>query len=606
MTRNANGTWWWRLLLMARPRIGVVGALLLLSMVGIGFNLLKPWPLKIVVDYVLPGKPLPASLSWLTLLPGAASREGLLGWLTVSTVIVFLLGWVISVTVRYWQVDTGGRLTYGLAAQVFAHLQRLSLRYHYRRPTGDLVKRIAVDCRCVQTLVMDVFVPAVTAVATLVLVFAISWRLDPTLALMSLLVVPFLALVLRLYAQPLMDRESEQAELQGALMAHAERALTGLPIVQVLGREEAEVDQFAETTGRMGRSYLRTISTGLGFRMLVGATIAVGTALLLARGGGEVLAGRMSLGDLLLFVSYVAFLYAPLETIAYLATGAATAAAGARRVFELMASDEHVHEASQAVPLPVSGRGIAVRFEQVSFSYEAGSEVLHGVTLAATAGQTVALVGSTGAGKTTIVSLLLRLFDPDEGRVTFDGVDIRQYQLASVRERVAIVLQDSFLLPMTIADNIAYARPDASREEVIAAARAAHAEEFIVQLPSGYDTVIGERGATLSGGQRQRLAIARAFLKDAPILILDEPTSALDTRTEALVLEATARLSRGRTTFIIGHRLSTVTHADLIVVLDGGRVVESGNHQALVAAGGLYSRLYGIQFDVVHQDARFL
>ena len=587
---------------MARPRMGVVGALLLLSMAGIGFNLLKPWPLKIVVDYVLPGKPLPASLYWLTLLPGAGSREGLLGWLTVSTVIVFLLGWVISVTVRYWQVDTGGRLTYGLAAQAFAHLQRLSLRYHHRRPTGDLVKRIAVDCRCVQTLVMDVFVPAVTAVATLVLVFAISWRLDPTLALVSLLVVPFLAILLRIYVQPLMDRESEQAELQGALMAHAERVLTGLPIVQVLGREEAEVDQFAKTTRRMGRSYLRTISTALGFQMLVGATIAVGTALLWARGGGDVLAGRLLLGDLLLFVSYITMLYDPLDTIAYLAKGYATAAAGARRVFELMASDEHVHEASQAAPLPISGRGIAVRFEQVSFSYEAGHEVLHGVTLAAEAGQTVALVGSTGAGKTTIVSLLLRLFDPDSGRVTFDGVNIRQYQLASVRERVAIVLQDSFLLPMTIADNIAYARPDASREEVIAAARAAHAEEFIVQLPNGYDTVIGERGATLSGGQRQRLAIARAFLKDAPILILDEPTSALDTRTEALVLEATARLTRGRTTFIIGHRLSTVTHADLIVVLDSGRVVESGNHQALVAAGGLYSRLYGIQFDAVHAN----
>jgi len=232
----------------------------------------------------------------------------------------------------------------------------------------------------------------------------------------------------------------------------------------------------------------------------------------------------------------------------------------------------------------------------VNFSYDQGSEVLHCVSLSAAPGQTVALVGPTVAGKTTIVSLILRLFDPDQGRVLFDGTDIRKYQILSLRESVAIVLQDSFLLPLTIAENIAYARPSAPRKEVIAAARAAHADEFIEKLPQGYDTVIGERGATLSGGQRQRLAIARAFLKDAPVLILDEPTSALDTQTEALVLDATYRLMQGKTTFIIGHRLSTVKHADQIVVLRGGNVVEAGTHQELVAARGLYHRLYSIQF----------
>ena len=588
-------SWWWRLLSMARPRMGVVASVLLLSMAGVGFSLLKPWPLKIIVDYVLPGKPLPAHLQWLAHLPGAGSREGLLGWLTASTVIVFLIGWIITVVVRYVRVDTGGRLTYDLAAQAFAHLQRLSLRFHHRRPTGDLVKRIAVDCRCVQTLIMDVFVPAMTAVATLITVFAIAYQLNPKLAAVSLLVVPLLAMVLRLYAQPLMDREQEQAELQGEIMAHAERVLTGLPIVQVLGREEAEVGRFAETTQRAGRSYLRTISTGLGFRLLCGASIALGTAVVLALGGAEVLAGRMLLGDVLLFVSYLALLFGPLETIAYLATSYATAAAGARRVFELLASSEHVQESPNAARMPLSSHGVAVQFDHVCFSYDKGSQVLHGVTLSAQAGETVALVGSTGAGKTTIVSLLLRLYDPDEGQISFNGVDIRQYQLASMREQVAIVLQDPFLLPMTIAANIAYARPNASSNEVIAAARAAHAEEFIMQLPEGYDTVIGERGATLSGGQRQRLAIARAFLKDAPILILDEPTSALDTRTEALVMDATNRLRRGRTTFIIAHRLSTVSHADRIVVLDSGNVVESGTHPALLASGGVYSRFYGVQ-----------
>ena len=589
--------WWWRLLLMARPRAGAIGLLLLLSLLGVGLNLLKPWPLKLVVDYVLPGKPLPPSLQAMMHLPGAESREGLLAWLTASTVLAFLLGWATSVVERYVQIDTGGRLTYGLAAQAFSHLQRLSLTFHSRQPTGDLVKRVAVDSRCIQTLVMDVAVPGIVAVVTLVTVFAISWQLNPTLALASLLVIPLLALLLKVYAQPMMDREYEQANAQGDLMAHAERVLTGLPIIQAFGREDAAAAQFVETAQRVGRSYLRNISVGLQYRVLSGTVIAAGTALLVALGGQQALAGRILLGDLLIFLSYVAFLYAPLETIAYLATSYASAAAGAHRVRDLIASGEHVHEVSNAERMPSTapGHGITVRFEDVSFGYEAGREVLHHVTFAAAAGETIALVGPTGAGKTTVVGLLLRLFDPDEGRITFDGQDIRQYQLASLRERVSIVLQDPFMLPMSVAENIAYARPDAARHEVIAAARDAHAEEFIEQMPNGYETVLGERGTTLSGGQRQRLAIARAFLKDAPILILDEPTSALDTITEALVLDATHRLTRGRTTFIIGHRLSTVLHADRIVVLDSGRIVESGTHNELVTAGGLYSRLYAIQ-----------
>jgi ATP-binding cassette subfamily B protein/subfamily B ATP-binding cassette protein MsbA len=264
-------------------------------------------------------------------------------------------------------------------------------------------------------------------------------------------------------------------------------------------------------------------------------------------------------------------------------------------VFELMESKERILDAPDAVDFSF-GQRIAIELEDVEFGYDPEREVLHHINLSAAQGQTIALVGPTGAGKTTVVSLILRLFDPNRGRVKFNGVDIRKYRVRSVRENVAIVLQDPFLLPMTVAENIAYARPNASRKEVIEAARAAHSEEFIEKLPDGYDTVIGERGATLSGGQRQRLAIARAFLKDAPVLILDEPTSALDTQTEALVLDATYRLMKGRTTFIIGHRLSTVARADKIVVLDRGTVVETGTHKELMEAGGLYQHLYSIQF----------
>ncbi|MEP6962226.1 MAG: ABC transporter ATP-binding protein, partial [Acidobacteriota bacterium] len=484
---SRTSSWAWRLLGRARPQAGSLSGLLLLYLAGAGINLLKPWPLKMIVDYVLPGKPLPTGVGWLAVLPGAGSPLGLLAWLTFSTLMVFLLGWVTSVIANYVQIDTSGRMTYGLAAEVFSHLQRLSLRFHNRWPTGDLVKRVAVDCRCIRALVIETYLPAVTAVATLIVVFALIWRMDPTLALLSLVVVPPLGILLRVYAKPMMDREYEQSELQGELMGHAEQVLTAIPIVQAFGREAAEGDRFAVTTERVGQSYLRSIATGLQFRIFTGATLATGTALLVAVGGRHVLEGRILLGDLLMFLSYLAYLYVPLETIAYLSMSYANAAAGARRVFELMESNERIREVPDAIPRPVNtrGQGIAVHLENLSFSYERDRKVLHQVSLTAAPGETIALVGPTGAGKTTIVSLILRLFDPDHGRVTFDGVDIRKYQVASLRESVAIVLQEAFLLPLTIAENIAYARPTASRKEVIAAARAARAEEFIDKLPQG-------------------------------------------------------------------------------------------------------------------------
>jgi ATP-binding cassette subfamily B protein/subfamily B ATP-binding cassette protein MsbA len=594
---NANHRWWVRLLGFARPDAGRLGLLCVLSLAGAGLSMLKPWPLKMIADYVLTGKPLPVPLRWLAVLPGGDSALGLLAWLTASTIVIFLLGWVNTVIATFLQTETAGRLTYRLGAEAFFHLQCLSLRFHHRHATGDLVKRVAVDCRCMRELMIDTCLPAITAVITLVMLFGVMWRLDPTLALLSVGVVPPLAILIKVYARPMMDREYERSQLQGDMMSQAEQVLSALPVIQVFGREEAESQRFVQTTNRAGDAYLRSISTSLRFRTFTGVLLALGTALLMAVGGRHVVARQISLGDLLLFLNYLASLYVPLETMAYLSMSWAAAAAGARRVFELIDSDERTHELPHAVRWQRSPNcgAVAIRFENVSFSYEPGIEVLHDVNLCVRPGEVIAFVGPTGAGKSTIVSLLLRLFDPDQGKITFDGADIRNYELRSLRESVAIVLQEPFLLPISVAENIAYARPGASRQEIVEAAEAADADEFIRKLPQGYDTVIGERGATLSGGQRQRLAIARAFLKDAPILILDEPTSALDSRTEAFVMNATYRLMEGRTTFIVGHRLSTVQGADRIVVLRDGRVVESGSHSELVAARGLYHRLYTIQ-----------
>jgi ATP-binding cassette subfamily B protein/subfamily B ATP-binding cassette protein MsbA len=329
----------------------------------------------------------------------------------------------------------------------------------------------------------------------------------------------------------------------------------------------------------------------------VNAATSIGSIAITTFGAFEVIEQRMTIGDLLVFLAYLASVYGPLQTLAYLSSTAASAKAQARRVFEVMDSDDAVTQspAARALPAPSAGGRGHVRLERVTFGYEAGRAVLHEVCFDAQPGQTIAVVGPTGAGKSTMVSLIPRLFDPWEGRVTIDGVDLREATLDSVRDSVAMVLQDPFLLPLTVAENIAYGRPDADRAQIIAAAEAANADGFIQQLPQGYDTVIGERGATLSGGQRQRLGIARALLKDAPIVILDEPTAALDAITESTLLTALARLRAGRTTFIIAHRLSTVRDADRILVLDDGRIVEDGPHERLIRGAGVYRRMYQLQ-----------
>jgi ATP-binding cassette subfamily B protein/subfamily B ATP-binding cassette protein MsbA len=332
----------------------------------------------------------------------------------------------------------------------------------------------------------------------------------------------------------------------------------------------------------------------LQFSIATGGVMALGTAALIGVGGAHVIDHHITVGGLLVFLAYLASLYAPLETLATVSAGLANAAASSRRVFDVLDAAEEVSDRPGARALVGRAAGHVV-FRGVSFGYEPDRPVLVDIDLEAHPGETVALVGRTGAGKSTLMSLVPRFFDPWAGRVTLDGTDVRDLTLASVRQQVALVLQEPFLLPVSIADNIAYGRADATRADVVAAAEAANAAEFVASLPAGFDTVIGERGATLSGGQRQRIAIARALVRDAPVLILDEPTAALDAETEALLLEALDRLMVGRTTFIIAHRLSTIRGADRIAVLEEGRVVELGTHDDLVGRGGAYERFHRLQ-----------
>jgi ATP-binding cassette subfamily B protein/subfamily B ATP-binding cassette protein MsbA len=361
------------------------------------------------------------------------------------------------------------------------------------------------------------------------------------------------------------------------MMALTEQTLVALPAVQAFGREEHEEARFRRLAQRSTRAYLQALASQLQFRVGTGAVTAIGIAAVMAVGGLHVLEGTLTVGSLLVFLSYLLSLYAPLETLASVSEGYASAAAKACRVFEVLETQERVLDSPGARPMPLRRSALRghVRLERITFGYEPGRPVLEDVTLEARPGETVALVGPTGAGKSSLISLIPRFFDPWQGRVIIDGADVRGVRLASLRSRIALVLQETFLLPLTVAENIGYGRPGASRARIVAAAVAANADEFIRRLPEGYDTVIAERGATLSGGEKQRLAIARALLVDAPILILDEPTSALDAQTETLLLSAIQRLVDRPTTFIIAHRWSTIRHADRIVVLERGKVVES-------------------------------
>lgn len=581
-----------------------MGLVFMLALLGIVIEMARPWPIKMVVDYALqPERPWPVWLRALSAsLPIAATRQGLLLWAVAGAVLIAVGSAVLTWGLMRATVKVAQGLVSDLSRDLFAKLQRLSLTWHSRHEIGDLLQRLSTDVFVVYFAVAQVALPVVVSLLCLGGMFAIMARLDLMLALVALLVVPLLAAALFVFVKPMDRTTTAQLQKLSALSAFAQQSLTAIRLIQGFGREAYVRQKFHDRASEFEKAYVTANVVSTGYKEVTTLITAVAAAVLLWLGAGHVLEGRLSVGDLLVFLGYLAAMYGPVNALTAAVGYAIAVISRGRRVFEIIDSPEIVQECARPIT-PVHRAQGEVTFENVTFGYrlkasntgdEAPAEnpVLRDVSFHVCPGQIIALVGATGAGKTSLVSLILRFFDCWEGRILVDGIDVRELSLAWLRENISLVLQESFLFPMTVAENIAFGFPGATREEIMAAARIAQAHDFIERLPHGYDTILGERGDALSGGERQRIAIARALLKDAPILILDEPTSALDAHTERKIFDALSQLMAGRTTFIISHRLSTIQRADLILALEDGHIVERGTHESLLAEDKVYAHLY--------------
>ena len=568
-------------------RAAFLAAIAQVLLIGV-LELAKPWPLKIIVDNVLGGKPLVAGP-----LAGLDARTLLLAACGFLIGVYALLG-VLSVTSNYATIGIGQRMVNDFRSELYAHLQRLSLAFHSRRSVGDLLYRLTSDTFAIQTLSMNGFFPVIASLVILVGMVTVMVRLDWLLTLVALAVIPFLLLSISVMTRRITALATDARVKESALWAVAQRTMGAIRVIQAFTTEEDEHRRFVATSAASLDANLRMYTFQTGYTAFVNVLIAVGTAAVLWVGATHVLAGQLSVGEVLVFSSYLASLYAPINSLTQTYGLVQGSKVGAERVFEILdTAPDLVDGARDLARRDVRG---GVTFEDVSFRYDDSRLVLKGVSFQAPPGTMVALVGATGAGKTTLVSLVPRFYDPTGGRVTLDGVDVREYRLKALRQQVAMVLQPALVFPATVRENIAYGRLDASPRQIAEAADLAQLRGFLDRLPLGLDTMVGEGGATLSAGEQLRITIARAILRDAPILILDEPTAALDAATEALVMQGLERLMEGRTTFVIAHRLSTVRRADVILVLDDGRIAEQGTFTELVARGGAFAHLHRTQF----------
>jgi ATP-binding cassette, subfamily B, bacterial len=580
-----------RLLLHARPYWLYLLGCLVLNLLSIPLALLAPLPLKLAVDSVLGSQPIPGPLQALFPAAARASASALLVSAAVLLVLITLGRQLQTLAASVLYTYTSEQLLQHFRAQLFRHVQRLSLSYHDSRGTTDSTYRIQYDAHSIQLIALNGVIPMITALVMLTGMIIVIVRLDWQLALVALAVSPVLFALSYMFGQPLRRRWKELKRLDSSAMSVVQEVLGAVRVVKAFGREEHEQNRFLLHSSKRVAGQVRVAFFQGSFDLFVGLVIAAGTAVVLFVGVSHVRSGALTLGELLVVMAYVAQLYAPLSTLSKLVTDLQSGLASAERAFALLDELPEVVERPGARSLVRSSGAIA--FRNLGFSYPDASPILTDISFEISSGTRVGISGATGAGKTTLVSLLTRFYDPTAGAILLDGVDLRDYKLSDVRNQFALVLQDPVLFSASIAENIAYARPGATDKEIIEAAMLAEVHECIVHLPEGYQTPVGERGMRLSGGERQRIALARAFLKNAPILILDEPTSSIDVDTEAAILDALQRLMQGRTTLMIAHRLSTLDICDARIEIVNGRIARTAGkitHAGLTTADGQPSR----------------
>lgn len=566
---------------------------LVLTAAGIGTELLKPWPLKIIIDVVLADGSPAAGLDQRLFDLFGSDKSVLLPILCAAILLIYLSSGTLNLVSKYLLVKVSLRVLTQVRCDLFRHLQRLSLRFHDRNRVGDSLYTLNTNIYAIQGIFCDGFMPVLEASVTVMGMVVIMLSMDWQLTLLSVATVPVQVLVTKHYADRIRQASSDFHSAEGNVSASAEGILSSVRLVQAFAREEYEAEKFNRKCQQSYSSNLRLTMTQLWSGVVVSAVTAGSLGSVTYVGASHAFSGEISTGALIVFLAYLQMLYTPLQTLSYSSWSVGWAVAGAQRVFEILDTPEDVSDRPGAVAFKRAGGEI--EFRDVGFAYGPDRPVFSHLNFTVKPGERVAIVGTSGVGKTTLLSLILRFYDPTEGTILLDGVDIRTIQLRNLREHISIVLQDPILLGLTIQENIAYGRLTASSEEIIQASKAAGAHEFIMRFPDGYKSEVGERGVRLSVGQRQRIAIARAFLKDAPILILDEPTSALDLRTEATVVDSLERLMQGRTTFVVTHRLSLARTASKVIALNPDSLQLADSLDELLRQGPLYQEVYDLR-----------
>jgi ATP-binding cassette, subfamily B, bacterial len=586
-------------LLQPHAKILLLG---LFAVIGEGIaNLLEPWPLKVVLDNVLRSREIHGWLNSLIVNTVGTSRTAALEFAAISVLLIAVVGAICSYTEKYVTTSVGQWVMHDLRLMLYHRIQRLSLSYHDNKQTGDLLSRVTSDIDAIQSFIasglLGALINAMTLVGMVGVMFYVNWRFT----LVALSVAPFLFIVVFSYTRRIKKAARQVRKQEGKIVSTIQEVFSSIRVVKAFAREDYEEKRLEEESLEGVEIALKARSLKAKLSPFVDILVAIGTAMVLWFGARMVMAGSLSAGSLIVFIFYLGKMYKPMQELSKMTDAYSKAAVGYERIKEVLDTEREVKDLPGARRAPYfKGK---IEFEKVAFSYDPAQPILKDVSFQIEPGQVAAFVGPTGAGKTTIISLIPRFYDPISGVVRIDGQDIRSFKQKSLRQQISLVLQETVLFHGPIWSNIAYGKPEASRGEILRAAELANAHEFIEKMPQGYDTILGERGATLSGGQRQRIAIARAIIRDSPILLLDEPSSGLDAASEKLVFDALDKLMEGKTSVVIAHRLATIRRANIIFVVKEGVIVEHGTHDELLQSGGLYAELHEIQFRAQEEPA---